>query len=83
MRNLRKIFGRGGLYTMIGGFAFFGAFPFYWMVIATFKRDHDLFRPENNPFIFNEPPTLDHLRLLCSIPTFSNTFGIPLGGRPW
>jgi multiple sugar transport system permease protein len=34
------------------------------MVIATFKRDHDLFSPENNPFLFNEPPTLDHLRLL-------------------
>jgi len=45
-------------------FAFFGAFPFYWMVIATFKRDHDLFSPLNNPFLFNEPPTLDHLRLL-------------------
>jgi multiple sugar transport system permease protein len=34
------------------------------MVIATFKRDHDLFNPVANPFWFNEPPTLDHLRLL-------------------
>ncbi|MBI5603091.1 MAG: carbohydrate ABC transporter permease [Deltaproteobacteria bacterium] len=64
MRNVRKLLGRGGFYSLVGGFAFFGAFPFYWMMIATFKRDHDLFRPENNPFIFNEPPTLDHLRLL-------------------
>ncbi|MDA8121594.1 MAG: carbohydrate ABC transporter permease [Deltaproteobacteria bacterium] len=64
MSRARKILGRGGLYTVIGGFALFGAFPFYWMVIATFKRDHDLFNPVANPFIFNEPPTLDHLRLL-------------------
>jgi multiple sugar transport system permease protein len=47
-------------------FSLFSAFPFYWMVIATFKRDHDLFSPTNNPFIFNEPPTLDHLRLLLT-----------------
>jgi multiple sugar transport system permease protein len=40
------------------------AFPFYWMVIATFKRNIDLYGMENNPFIFNLPPTLDNLRLL-------------------
>lgn len=40
------------------------AFPFYWMLITTFKRNTDLNNLKNNPFIFNEPPTLDHLRLL-------------------
>jgi multiple sugar transport system permease protein len=40
------------------------AFPFYWMVIATFKRNIDLYGMENNPFIFNLPPTLENLRLL-------------------
>jgi multiple sugar transport system permease protein len=64
MRNVRKIASRGGLYTLLGTFVFFSAFPFYWMVIATFKTDHDLFSPLNNPFLFNEPPTLDHLNLL-------------------
>ncbi|HBO69665.1 MAG TPA: sugar ABC transporter permease [Deltaproteobacteria bacterium] len=64
MRPLRKLAARGGLYTVVGAFSFFGAFPFYWMLIATFKTDHDLFSPTNNPFLFNEPPTLDHLRLL-------------------
>jgi len=64
MTNVRKLLGRSGLYMLVGSFAFFGAFPFYWMVIATFKRDHDLFNPVANPFLFNEPPTLDHLRLL-------------------
>jgi multiple sugar transport system permease protein len=40
------------------------AFPFYWMLIATFKQNIDLYTVENNPFIFNLPPTLDHLKLL-------------------
>jgi multiple sugar transport system permease protein len=40
------------------------AFPFYWMVIATFKQNIDLYGMENNPFIFNLPPTMDNLRLL-------------------
>jgi len=80
MANVRKRLGRGGLYTLVGSFAFFGAFPFYWMLIATFKRDHDLFNPVANPFLFNEPPTLDHLRLLLfdtHFPTYlANTFWV-------
>jgi multiple sugar transport system permease protein len=40
------------------------AFPFYWMLIATFKQNLDLYTVENNPFILNSKPTLDHLRLL-------------------
>jgi multiple sugar transport system permease protein len=40
------------------------AFPFYWMLITTFKQTSDLYNLDNNPFIFNAPPTLDHLRLL-------------------
>jgi len=40
------------------------AFPFFWMLIATFKQNIDLYTVENNPFKFNLPPTLDHLRLL-------------------
>ncbi|HKO05678.1 MAG TPA: carbohydrate ABC transporter permease [Candidatus Acidoferrales bacterium] len=40
------------------------AFPFFWMVIASFKKNLDLYTVENNPFLFNMPPTLDNLRLL-------------------
>lgn len=40
------------------------AFPFYWMAIATFKQDGDLYATQNNPFLFNLPPTLDHLKYL-------------------
>jgi multiple sugar transport system permease protein len=34
------------------------------MIINTFKQDKDIYRPKNNPFIYNFPPTLEHLRLL-------------------
>jgi multiple sugar transport system permease protein len=34
------------------------------MIINTFKQDADLYRPQNNPFLYNMPPTLDNLRLL-------------------
>jgi multiple sugar transport system permease protein len=64
MSRIRKIAARGSHYALIAAFAAFGVFPFYWMVIATFKRDHDLFNPVANPFLFNEPPTLNHLHLL-------------------
>jgi len=40
------------------------AFPFYWMLITTFKQTADLYDLEHNPFIFNAAPTLEHLRLL-------------------
>jgi len=51
------------------------AFPFYWMVIATFKRNIDLYNMENNPFIFNLPPTLDNLRLLFAETSFLRWLG--------
>ncbi len=45
-------------------FAILLAFPFYWMFITTFKQTSDLYTLENNPFKFNLPPTLEHLKLL-------------------
>ncbi|HKT51967.1 MAG TPA: carbohydrate ABC transporter permease [Candidatus Angelobacter sp.] len=39
-------------------------FPFYWMVITTFKQNSDLYDLNNNPFIFNAKPTLEHLKFL-------------------
>lgn len=60
-KELRK---KGSLYTVVAVFALFSAFPFFWMVITSFKRAHDLYTLENNPFIFNEFPTLDHLHHL-------------------
>ena len=40
------------------------AFPFYWMGVASFKQNIDLYGMENNPFLFNLPATLDHIRFL-------------------
>ncbi|MBI4637263.1 MAG: carbohydrate ABC transporter permease, partial [Candidatus Rokubacteria bacterium] len=34
------------------------------MLITTFKRTTDLMARANNPFLYNEPPTLEHLRVL-------------------
>jgi multiple sugar transport system permease protein len=45
-------------------FAILLAFPFYWMLITAFKKTGDLYNLKNNPFVFNERPTLEHLRLL-------------------
>jgi multiple sugar transport system permease protein len=50
------------------GFVVFAVFPFYWMVVTTFKQNADLYvgasNTAHNPFIFNRTPTLEHLRTL-------------------
>lgn len=55
---------RGVNFGVIAAFVAFTAFPFFWMVITTFKQTLDLMAPANNPFLFNQPPTLAHLRML-------------------
>ncbi|MBV9327110.1 MAG: carbohydrate ABC transporter permease [Chloroflexi bacterium] len=39
-------------------------FPFYWMIITTFKQNSDLYSETNNPLWFNAPPTLDNVTYL-------------------
>ena len=51
-------------WTVLATFSVLLAFPFYWMLITSFKSTRDLYDLKNNPFIFNEKPTLEHLRLL-------------------
>jgi multiple sugar transport system permease protein len=51
-------------WAVLATFSVLLAFPFYWMLITSFKTTRDLYDLENNPFIFNEKPTLEHLRLL-------------------
>ncbi len=55
---------RVALYTTVVAFCFFFAAPFLWMIITAFKTDRDLYRAQNNPFFYNEPPTLDNLEFL-------------------
>jgi multiple sugar transport system permease protein len=46
----------------------FAGFPFYWMLITAFKQNRDLYVGATDlrhiPWIFNDPPTLDHVKLL-------------------
>ncbi len=51
------------------------AFPFYWMVITSFKQNLDLYTMENNPFIFNAKPTLEHVRFLFGETRFVRWMG--------
>src|SRR3989304_3461123 len=55
---------RGGHFGVVGLFTLFTAFPFYWMLVTTFKRTSDLLKRGNNPFVYNEAPTLENLRVL-------------------
>ncbi len=50
--------------SLVIAFTAFLAFPFYWMLITAFKQTGDLYNRTNNPFVFNLPPTLEHLKLL-------------------
>jgi multiple sugar transport system permease protein len=58
--------------AVILAFTAFAIFPFYWMVVTSFKQNSDLYvgasNTSHNPFIFNQPPTLIHLKIL-----FQNT----------
>lgn len=72
LRRRAKQWGKIGAHRLlVVTFAVFLAFPFYWMLITSFKQTGDLYNRANDPFIFNEPPTLEHLRLLF----FDTLFG--------
>jgi multiple sugar transport system permease protein len=61
---IKRAGARATYFGVLAAFLLFTAFPFYWMLITTFKRTSDLLTRENNPFIYNEAPTLAHLRVL-------------------
>ncbi len=65
---IKKIGTQLSLYVVVLLFVAFAVFPFYWMAVSTFKRNEDLFHvatdPTHNPYLFNLPPTLEHLTQL-------------------
>ena len=67
-RSARRLTAMVGHRILILCFITFAVFPFYWMVVTTFKQNADLYvgatNVQHNPFIFNRPPTLEHLRTL-------------------
>jgi multiple sugar transport system permease protein len=61
---LRRPLIRAGHVVLLAAFTLFLSFPFGWMLITAFKRTTDLLDVHKNPFLFNAPPTLEHLRVL-------------------
>jgi multiple sugar transport system permease protein len=71
--EVRHRLARAGLYAAAVTAAVAAAFPFLWASITAFKRNADLYDASNNPFVFNESPTIDHARYLLEqtpFPTF-------------
>jgi multiple sugar transport system permease protein len=64
LRTAKHVGRRGVLYSVATFFTLFAALPFAWMVFTVFKQSTDLYNGKNNPFWYNDPPTLDNVRLL-------------------
>ena len=73
--TLRRAGAKGLHVAVLAFFTVALAFPFLWMMIATFKQNIDLYTVENNPFRFNLPPTLLHLRFLFGETQFLRWLG--------
>lgn len=59
---------RVGFCALVTGLVIFAVWPFYWMFVTAFKTEHDLYNLESIPYIFNDPPTMEHVEWL-----FKNT----------
>ncbi len=71
----RERFGKAVHWAVLAVFGILLGFPFYWMFITSFKRGPDLYNLKNNPFIFNQKPTLEHLKLLFEETLFLRWLG--------
>lgn len=70
----RHVLGRLLLYVLAVLAALACGGPFLWSAVTATKLNADLYDASNNPFIYNDPPTLDHVRYLftsTSFPTFA------------
>lgn len=78
----KRFFSRTVLYVVALLFSLFAALPFAWMLLTIFKTNNDLYKPVNNPFIYNDPPTLSNLDLLWNDTNYRtfilNTFMIAI-----
>jgi multiple sugar transport system permease protein len=63
-RLAKLLLGEGSFYAAVIALVTFAAFPFYWMLITTFKTDGDLYNLKANPYWFSTSPTLEHIRYL-------------------
>src|SRR5512142_1679206 len=58
LRRVKRIF---GLYLPLAAFLFFALFPFYWMLISSFKANPELYDLKAHR-LWIEHPTLDQFR---------------------
>ncbi len=69
-RRLVRVVKRAALYLTAAAFTIFAIFPFYWMLLTSFKTNRDLYVGATDlshvPWIFNESPTLYHVKLLLA-----------------
>ena len=67
-RRVVRMVKRVALYAAALAFTVFAVFPFYWMFVTAFKENNDLYVggtvATHIPWIFNDPPTLDHVQFL-------------------
>lgn len=68
MKLAERLLKQTGFYTLVTALVIFAVWPFYWMLITAFKTEHDLYNLQSIPYIFNEPPTMQHVNWL-----FNNT----------
>jgi multiple sugar transport system permease protein len=66
----RQVLSRVALYAAAVLAALLSAGPFLYGAITALKLNADLYDPSNNPFIFNEPATLDHVLFLFTDTAF-------------
>jgi multiple sugar transport system permease protein len=69
----RHLLGRFGVYIAAVFAALLCAGPFLWSAVTALKLNSDLYNVTNNPLVFNDPPTLDHVVFLfqgTAFPTF-------------
>jgi multiple sugar transport system permease protein len=64
LRLAKRLGTEGSFYAAVIALVVFAAFPFYWMLITTFKADGDLYDLKSIPYWFNTSPTLEHLKYL-------------------
>ena len=76
-RLARAIAGRGSFYAAIIVLVTFAAFPFYWMLITTFKTDGDLYNLQSNPYWFNAAPRSSTCAISSRRPCLYSGCGTP------
>jgi multiple sugar transport system permease protein len=67
----RHVLGRIALYAAAVLAALACAGPFLWSMVTATKLNADLYDPANNPFVYNQPPTADHVLFLFTGTTFA------------